>query len=150
MSRTSAGSPRLISAFALAAAAAFALTGCGSGGSGGSSGAAVTKADLQDATFTASKVTGHDLVKDSTLTLTFEGESLAVKAGCNTMTGAWSADGGILKWTGEPAMTMMACDDPLMQQDTWLNGLLTKGMDGKISGDALTLTSSDVTIELSK
>lgn len=136
--------------------------GCGTSGSnaggtsgttstsGSASGDAVTKSDLESASFESTKVTGHDLVAGSAVTITFDGAAMAVKGGCNTMTGAWSVDGGTLKWTGQPAMTMMACDEPLMQQDTWLTGLFTTGMTGTKSGNTLTLTSGDTTMELTK
>ena len=100
-------------------------------------------------TYVSASVEGHDLVAGSTITLTFEGEDLAARAGCNTMRGGWTdGDGEEVRWTSPPASTLMACEPALMDQDTWLAGLLTDGMD-VVDGDAdLTLTSGDVTIAL--
>lgn len=103
-----------------------------------------------DGAFVSSEVTGYDLVPDSELTLTFDGDTLAVNAGCNTMTTTYSLTDSVLKWTGTPAATMMGCDEALTAQDAWITGLLTKGMaaEGIDGGASLTLTSGDVTITL--
>ena len=111
--------------------------------------APVTSADLTGS-FTSTSVGGHDLVAGSTLTLSFEDDQLTASAGCNTMGSAFSLDGGILLWEGEPRSTMMACSDELMAQDTWLTGLLTGGVHASLDGDTLTLAAQQVTMTLER
>ena len=91
--------------------------------------------DLEDATFVSTSVAGRDLVPGSTIRVAFEGDSMAVAAGCNTMTGAWELVDGTLAWTGDPAQTMMACEPALSDQDTWLLGLFTDGLAASESED---------------
>lgn len=149
---------------ALGVVAVLALAACGSSGPTSSKddpttapkGTTTTAAagsgelELDGKAFTATGVEGYEPVADSQLTLTFEDGNLAVNAGCNTMTSAYSVEGGKLAWTGTPAATMMGCENDLMNQDTWLIDLFTKGVDATLEGDELTLTSGDVTITLSE
>ena len=106
--------------------------------------------DLDGTTYSSTDVSGHDLVEGSTVTLSFEDGTMAVKAGCNTQTGAYEVSDGRLQWSGPAASTTMACPTAdLADQDQWLAGLFTDGMDAKHDGDTLTLTSGDVTMTLS-
>jgi heat shock protein HslJ len=103
---------------------------------------------LAGRTFVSQSVTGYELQPDTEIHLTFEEDALAVNAGCNTMIGDWSDEGGDLSWESEPATTLMSCTPELDAQDQWLSNLLTDGME-IADGDAdLTLESDDVTIEL--
>ena len=104
--------------------------------------------DLDGRTFVAQTVTGYDLVEGSELRLTFEDGRLSVNAGCNTIGGGYVVEGATLRFDGDAASTQMACEEPLMAQDTWISGLLTEGMEVALSNDELTLSSDDVTIEL--
>lgn len=103
-----------------------------------------------DGAFISTEVTGYDLAPDSQLTLTFDGDNLSVNAGCNTMNSTYTLKDDVLTWTGVPMSTQMACDDALMAQDTWISGLLTKGVEttAEDEGATLVLTSGDVTITL--
>jgi len=104
--------------------------------------------DQLDGAFVSSEVSGYDLAPDSEITLTFDGDTLSVNAGCNTMSSTYALEASVLKWTGTPAATMMACDDALEAQDRWITDLLTEGMDaeGTDGGADLVLTSGDVSI----
>lgn len=118
------------------------LTACGSDDQEGAS--TPDPADLDATTFTSTDVSGHDLVEGSAVTLSFQEGTLAVKAGCNTQTGEYDVDDGTLKWTRPAASTMIACPTPdLAEQDQWLAGLFTDGMDATLDGGTLTLTGSD-------
>jgi heat shock protein HslJ len=103
-----------------------------------------------DGAFTSTSTEGYELVADTELTLTFDGDQLSVNAGCNTMGSAYTLEAGVLTWTGVPRATMMACSDDLMAQDTWITDLLTEGVEVEASdgGATLTLTSGDVVITL--
>ena len=144
----------------LGAALALAAAGCtddkdsGSSTSGATtssptsaSEAAVTTADLDGASYVSTQVTGHDLVADTQIQLGFSSGSLSTSAGCNVMSGPYDVDGGVLRWTGPAASTMMACSDELTAQDAWLTQLFTDGAEVAVDGSTLTLTSDQVTIE---
>jgi heat shock protein HslJ len=109
--------------------------------------------DLDGRTFVGDDVRVDDkpypLVKGSQLRLTFEDGSLGASAGCNSMGGDASWDNGALVIVGEGlAMTEMACDEPLMQQDAWLAQILTSSP-GLLQDDTtLTLTHEGTVIVL--
>ncbi len=109
--------------------------------------AAVTTADLDGASYVSTHVTGHDLVADTQIQLGFDSGSLSTYAGCNLMSGPYDVVGGVVRWTGPAASTMMACSDELTAQDAWLTQLFTDGADVAVDGSTLTLTSGQVTIE---
>jgi heat shock protein HslJ len=109
--------------------------------------AAVTTADLDGASYVSTHVTGHDLVADTQIRLAFASGSLSTSAGCNVMSGPYDVDGGVVRWTGPAASTMMACSDELTAQDAWLTQLFTDGAEVAVDGSTLTLTSDQVTIE---
>jgi heat shock protein HslJ len=145
-----------VAAAVIVAVVALAVAGCGSDdsseatdASSSQAGDAVTADDLAGSTYASTSVTGHDLVEGSTITLSFEGPRMSASAGCNIMSAAYEvADDGTLAWTGEPAATMMACEDDLTAQDQWLIGLFQDGVTATSDGSTLTLTNDEVTIEL--
>lgn len=133
-------------ALALLAVSALALAACGSDG-GSTSGSAPTADELAGQAFVSTDVTGYDLFPDSEIEIGFEADTIAARAGCNSMTGGYSITDGALE-VGAMAATMMACDDALMAQDTWLSEFLTAGPEISLDGETLTLTGADATITL--
>ena len=126
------------------AAAALLLTACGSDDDGGSE-----AFDLDGSTYTSTDVAGHDLVEGSTVTLSFDDGTMAVKAGCNTQTATYQVSDGTLKWTAPASATRMACPtSDLADQDQWLAELFTEGVDATLDDDTLTLSNDDVTMKL--
>lgn len=127
------------------AASAVLLTSCGSSDSGpdGREGSPPTTSDLDGNTYTSVEVTGHKLVADSQITLTFSDGTLGVNAGCNTMSSGYDVTDGTLKWSGPAAATQMACSDELMAQDAWLTGLFTDGVGADLQDKTLTLSGPD-------
>jgi heat shock protein HslJ len=112
--------------------------------------ALVTTADLDGMSYVSTATTGHDLVAGTAIELGFADGTLSVSAGCNAMSGQYGVDdSGMLRWTGHPASTMKACSDELMAQDQWLAQLFTEGAAATVDGSDLTLSSGEVTIELS-
>ena len=101
-------------------------------------------------TYVSTEVTGHELVADSQIRLTFEDDNLSVNAGCNTMFAPYELTDDSLMWTSDPASTMMGCSDELMAQDQWLAELFTTGVAVAADGATLTLTSDDVTIVVTR
>jgi heat shock protein HslJ len=124
----------------------------GSGSTSGSTQASPSgrapRSELAGESFVATEVTGtHTIAPNSTITLTFEGGSLSANAGCNTMAGRYTLIGGKLT-APQLASTLMACDDALMAQDTWLAGFLASGPAYTLAGDTLTLTNGTDTMVL--
>ncbi|HET6966993.1 MAG TPA: META domain-containing protein [Ornithinibacter sp.] len=115
------------------------LAGCGGGG-----------ADLAGSTYTSTEVRGHDLVEGSQVTLTFEDGRISANAGCNTMSGPATWDGETLEVEGPLASTMMACEEPLMEQDTWVSDFLTSSPALAVDGDELTLGDDSTGMTLTR
>jgi heat shock protein HslJ len=128
----------------LIGALAFALvvTACSVGGGA----ASPSPASLDGRTFLSTDVDGHDLVPGTTVRLTFEAGRIGISAGCNQMGGAYAIADGRLT-IGQMMTTEMACEEPLMAQDTWVASFLG-GAAVTLSGDTLTLRNGDVTMTL--
>ena len=131
-------------ALALLALSALVVAACGSDDDSN----AATADDLADRAFESTEVTGHELVADTIVELAFTADTIAARAGCNSMSGGYSITDGTLE-VGVMAATMMACADELMAQDAWLSEFLSSGPAIDLDGDTLTLTGDDATIELS-
>lgn len=127
--------------------------GAGSGGTAGGGGASSAAAGVAGRAFLSTSVTadGADrpLVPGSRIRLDFRQDgALGAQAGCNSMGGRYRLDGDRLVLTGPLASTQMGCSEPLMQQDTWLAGLLAAGGTLALDGDRLTLTSGGTVLSL--
>lgn len=128
--------------------ATLALTACGSGSQDAADPATL---DLVGATFVGDDVTvdgaPNPLVKGSTIRLTFSDGSIGASAGCNQMGGGATWDDGVLR-TSNLFTTEMACEEPLMRQDTWLADLLSSEPTLQRDGDLLVLTNEGTVITL--
>jgi heat shock protein HslJ len=150
---------------ALAAAALLLvglLAGCGSsddGDEGGdttspttgvtpSSTPVAAVADLDGTTYESTSVDGHELVPGEPVRVSFEGDTMSVSAGCNTLFGAYDVTDGTLAWSGEPASSLVGCEPELADQDAWLADFFTTGAEATLDGSTLTLTQGDVVMEL--
>ncbi|WP_277210293.1 META domain-containing protein [Isoptericola croceus] len=98
--------------------------------------------------FTATSVTGRDIVEGSQIVVAFTDDSVGAQPGCNSMSAPATWDDGTLRLTGELQSTMMACSEELMEQDDWFSELLGSAPTLALDGDTLTLTGSDVTVTL--
>lgn len=105
-------------------------------------------ADLAGKSYTSTEVRGHDLVEGSTITLSFEDGRVSAKGGCNTLNGDATWEGDTLEVAEPMASTMMACDQPLMDQDQWLSTFLTSSPALEVDGDTLTLGDDTTGITL--
>jgi heat shock protein HslJ len=121
------------------AGAGVALGGCAGSG-----------ANLDGRTYTSTEVRGHDLVEGSQVTLTFEDGRLSAQAGCNTMSGEATWDDGTLEVAGPMASTMMACEQPLMDQDQWLSSFLASSPSLEADGRTLTLGDDSTRMTLAE
>lgn len=117
-------------------------------GASGSGGTAPSFDALDGVTFTSTEVTGHDMVQGTNVTLAFDGEQVSVNAGCNTMGGTVTLEGGTLTLGDQVQSTLMGCSDELSAQDTWITDWLQGGVDATLDGNALTLEGDGVTMAL--
>jgi len=101
-------------------------------------------ADLAGRVFIVTGATGHDLVPNTEVTLTFKDGRIGVSAGCNQMSGAYDVKGGTLA-IAQMMTTEMACAAPLMTQDTWISTFLP-GAAVTLDGPTLTLAKEGVTV----
>jgi heat shock protein HslJ len=125
------------------------LAACADDGSGSSDGSApATAEELNGRAFVSTEVTGHELVADTQVRISFEDDHLSASAGCNTLSAGYTMDEGALTLDGQPAQTMMGCDDDLTTQDGWLASFLSDGPEAELEGDTLTLTGGDVTMTM--
>jgi heat shock protein HslJ len=101
--------------------------------------------DLVGRTFIVQAADGYTIVPGSAIVLTFDNGQLGIRAGCNVMGGAWQvgADGALT--VGMMSMTEMACEEPLMAQDTFIS-VFVDGTTLIIDGDTLTLAKDGVTL----
>lgn len=97
---------------------------------------------LDGRTFLSTEVTGHELIEGTVIQLGFADDALSANAGCNQLFGGYRLDGDILA-ADALGQTEMACEDALMEQDTWLSGLLAGSPIVSLDADELTLTSAD-------
>jgi heat shock protein HslJ len=134
---------------------ALALAACSTGGGAArpsasageaSGGTPVRTEDLSGRTFLSTGIDGADLAEGSQVRLSFEATRIGASAGCNQMSGEYEVADGALK-VGEIAMTEMACEEPLMSQDTWLSGFLD-GATAALDDTTLTLTKDGTTLTL--
>ena len=133
---------------ALLALAGLAFAACGSDDDGSADSANVPTADeLSGLRFVSSDVTGYDLVEGTEITMAFDDDAVSVNAGCNTLNGGYEITDGAFV-AGQFAMTMMACDEPLMAQDTWLSEFLSASPAISLDGSTLSLTGDETTITL--
>ena len=114
------------------------------------SGAADAASDLAGKTLVAKEVTGsYTIVPGSTISITFDNGTLAARAGCNNLFGQYTVSGDVLN-APQLASTMMACDEALMNQDTWLAAFLASSPTWTYGGGTLTLTNGTDTIALTE
>jgi heat shock protein HslJ len=108
--------------------------------------------DLDGLTFFSTQVTRADqpqpLVDGTHISLQFSDRGIAANAGCNSMSGDATLSDSVLVVKGVGlAMTEMGCDPALMDQDSWIAGILTAEPTLIHKGDRLTLTSGDTVID---
>ena len=141
---------RAVMSLCLATLMLLAACGDDSSGSDASSDASptpVTGADLAGRTFVSTSVTGFKLIDGTEIRISFEEDHLSASAGCNTVGGAYTVENDLIS-VSEPSATLMACDPQLMAQDDQLIGFLTDDPTITVSGDVLTLTGAEVTVEM--
>ena len=132
-------------ALALALASAVLVGACFGGGSA-SAGPGGSSLDLDGRAFLSTDVQGRTIVAGTTVRISFENGQLGASAGCNSMGGPYRIDGGRLV-TGQLAMTEMACEPALMEQDRWVAELLGASAI-TLDGGTLTLANEQIRLTL--
>lgn len=78
--------------------------------------------------------------------LTFnEDGAVSGTSGCNGLGGDYTVEGDQITF-GEFVSTLMACDDPIMAQETAAHKVMTGTATYKIEGDTLTITNNDMVL----
>jgi heat shock protein HslJ len=103
---------------------------------------------LDGETFLSVSVRGHELVPGSRIRLSFDDGRLGADAGCNSLGSDYDVVDGRLVLRGDLTTTDMGCDSPLLAQDEWLADLLRSEPRLERSGDVLTVTTADVTVDM--
>jgi heat shock protein HslJ len=139
---------RLLSFFAVVGSLLLAACGAESptGSPGGPPAGSGAPGNLAGRTFLSTAIVGRDLVPGSQVRLSFDVGQIGAQAGCNSMGGSVAIVDDRLV-LGGLAMTEMACDPALMDQDAWLAAFLD-GAALALAGDTLTLAKDTVTLTL--
>ncbi len=134
----------------VALTALLAMTGCNSATGGDEPDS--TSLDVDGRTFLSVSVTADNepmsLVPRTQLSLSFLDSRIAANAGCNTMGGDASTDGGVLVLGNGLAMTEMGCDNNRMEQDAWFSKLLSAEPLVALDGNTLTLESKGTVVTM--
>lgn len=99
-------------------------------------------ADLDGREFVSTAIEGFqggDEIADVPVRISFDGASLSMNAGCNTMFGGFGFTEGRLT-VDALASTEMACDPTLMARDRWLADVVSLGANVDLDGDVLVLS----------
>jgi heat shock protein HslJ len=113
---------------------------------GGNPPAAADTGGLEGRTFQATDTFGRALVPGSQVRTTFADGQIGASGGCNSMGGPYAIEGDRLV-VRQLAMTEMACEPRLMDQDAWLADLLD-GASIRLNGDTLTLSKDGAALTL--
>jgi heat shock protein HslJ len=136
----------------LAIAGLLVLSACGDDDDDNDAGGdddAVAAADLDGRTFRATETDGHTIVSGSEITITFTADQISVQTGCNTLAGGYTIENGRLT-TGDLASTLMACEEPLATQETWVSNLIGSNPTIELDGNELELESGEDSISLTE
>jgi heat shock protein HslJ len=91
--------------------------------------------------YLSQSTTGITLAPGAVLRISFDDGRISVSGGCNGMGGDVTFDGDAMT-VGPMISTMMACDQPLMDQDSAVQAFLTAGTTVAVDGDTLVLTGT--------
>lgn len=124
--------------------AATAVTACGDDNS---SGAAPTADDLDGRQFVATEIDGYTIVDGSEVVVSFDDDTILIEAGCNTQRSGYEIADGVLQVELLVA-TMMACEQPLMDQDQLVASIVTAGPTIELDGAELVISSDETAMSM--
>ena len=123
-------------------------TACGSSSRSSSSvPTTFPQASLRGHTFIATEVSNHTIVPGTMISIAFEGDTLSVNAGCNSMGGGYKINRGVLTVT-DLATTEIGCEPARAAQDKWLGEFLTAGPEIVTGDQSITLKSGATVVKL--
>jgi heat shock protein HslJ len=109
-------------------------------------GAQVTQAsggDLTGSVWSLAQLNGQQLVPTTSITIIFtSGGKLSGSSGCNRYSGAYTSSGNSFQTTSPLASTMMACPQPIMDQEAAYLNSLAAARTYSVSGSQLILSDS--------
>lgn len=79
-------------------------------------GACTPQKSITDSQWVLAELNGQPVLDNATVTLNFEGNKLNGTDGCNQYGGEYTAKNGAFDITRELESTLMACEEPVMQQ----------------------------------
>ena len=134
--------PTLITSALALAASTFVLAACGGGSSAGGD-----PQSLIDTAYNVKTITvdGTDREVLGPVEIAFTADSISVATPCNGMSGQVTYSATTLT-AGPLAQTMMACEQPLMDQDKVIADALAATPTWSLSGETLTLTGGGTVI----
>jgi heat shock protein HslJ len=129
------------------------LVGCGEGDGTDPRTVGRTVPALDGTSWIATSVTENGqpraLVPGSELRIDFTEGDISINAGCNGMGGSYTLSEEAELRAGTLSGTMMACDQPLMDQDRWLSDTVFGApLVASVEGDTLTLSREGLELVL--
>jgi heat shock protein HslJ len=104
--------------------------------------------NLSGRTFVSQSVVGRNLLPGTEVRLLFmRGRRYTATAGCNSLSGSYRFDDGVLV-VSSTTTTNMACDAPHQEQDAWLGAFLAAGPKTEIAEPTLTLATAVETVAM--
>ena len=100
------------------------------------------KETLEGKEFVLQESEGFDQIEGTEIYLGFENEDFTFQAGCNTHSGGYTIEEQTFL-SQDIGATMMACEEPLMNQDSWLASFLTSSPSIDYSESTLTFENED-------
>jgi heat shock protein HslJ len=114
------------------------LTACASSGPQGGGG------DLTGKVWALTALNGQHLVAGTNISAQFTSDGIVSgSAGCNQYTGKYTVSGGNIAFDPSITTTMMACLQPVMEQESAYLKMLAKAKTYTVNGDELTFTGAD-------
>ena len=130
---------RLAALIAVAAVIIVALAGCGDSGE-------PAEFSLEDTYWVCSAASNGeelvDLIDNSHLDIVFAGTEASGSSGCNRYSGPYTLDGNSIT-VGPFTSTLIACEEPLMAQETAYLAAVQSAVEFGIEGSTLTLFDAD-------
>jgi heat shock protein HslJ len=102
--------------------------------------------DLTGPTWVVTQLSGQPLVENSGITASFSSDgTVSGSAGCNRYNGEYTSSGASITFSVNMAMTMMMCEQAVMEQESAYINALGQVRTYSISGDQLSLKDADGT-----
>ena len=106
-------------------------------------GSFATSDSLDGRTFVATTGRGVEITEDDALTISFEGDSMSVDAGCNSIGGNYSLDDGEIQ--AFLSSTLIGCPPKQAELEVFVSELLRQEAVTTLDGDELTLAGKNGT-----